>query len=109
MQTFELVLVGGGLLFVLLAIPLVQRRIPPNLFYGLAIPRTLNNPRVWYDTNAYSGKWLLVVVGVIAIAAVVFAQAPNLTVDSYLRACAAVIIASFGIAFWQTWRYASKT
>lgn len=109
MQTLELLYVGGGLLLALISIPLVQRRIPPNLFYGFRIPRTLNDPRMWYNANAYSGKRLFVVGIVIAIAALFFAQAPNLTLDSYALACSAVIFAGLGIAIWQSWRYASKT
>src|SRR5579875_1055107 len=48
-----------GMLCVVLAIPLLQRRVPPNLLYGFRTPKTLRNEAIWYQANAYAGKPLL--------------------------------------------------
>jgi len=44
----------------LLAIPLIQRRIPPNPLYGLRVPATYRDDQVWYDANAASGRDFLI-------------------------------------------------
>ena len=43
-------------LLVLLAIPLILRRVPPNPLYGLRVPATYKDEQVWYDANAASGR-----------------------------------------------------
>ena len=43
-------------LLVLLAIPLILRRVPPNPLYGLRVPATYKDDQVWYDANAASGR-----------------------------------------------------
>jgi hypothetical protein len=48
-----------GLFWLALALPLVQRRIVPNGWYGFRVPRTLNSPERWYAVNAYAGRHLL--------------------------------------------------
>lgn len=48
-----------GMLCVMLAIPLLQRRVPPNPLYGFRTPKTLRNEAIWYQANAYAGKTLL--------------------------------------------------
>ncbi|WP_082629249.1 SdpI family protein [Chthonomonas calidirosea] len=48
-----------GILCAALAIPLIQRRVPPNRLYGFRTPKTLRNESIWYQANAYAGKTLL--------------------------------------------------
>jgi uncharacterized membrane protein len=45
-----------GLLLVALSVPMMLRRVPPNDFYGLRVPATIRDERVWYDANAASGR-----------------------------------------------------
>jgi hypothetical protein len=45
-----------SVLLVLLSIPLILRRIPPNPLYGLRVPATYKDEQVWYDANAASGR-----------------------------------------------------
>jgi uncharacterized membrane protein len=42
------------------SVPLILRKIPPNLLYGFRTPKTLSNSRVWYEANAKGGKNLVV-------------------------------------------------
>ena len=58
---------GLGVLFIALAIPLIWRKVPPNHYYGLRVPATLADERVWYEANARAGRELLV-LGVLVIA-----------------------------------------
>jgi uncharacterized membrane protein len=49
-----------GLILVVLAIPLMLGWVPPNRFYVLRVPATLNNPSVWKDVHRVHGRHLLV-------------------------------------------------
>ncbi len=51
-----LLFVGSGLLLVGISIPLIQRRVKPNYWYGFRTRRTLSDPQIWYDVNAYAGQ-----------------------------------------------------
>ena len=44
--------IAGGALLTALSIPLIQKRIPPNPWYGFRVLQTLNNPALWYPANA---------------------------------------------------------
>ena len=52
----NLLLAGVGLLLVLIAIPMLLRRVPPNAFYGLRVPATYADVWVWYEANALAGR-----------------------------------------------------
>ena len=60
-----------GLLFVGLSIPLMRGRIPPNRFYGFRTPKTLSDPKIWYEINRVQGNDLFVAGAVIVISSVV--------------------------------------
>ncbi len=47
------------LIFVLVAIPLVLRKVPRNVLYGFRTPTTLKNDKIWYEANAYFGRGLI--------------------------------------------------
>jgi hypothetical protein len=49
----------GALVVIALALPLMQRRVPPNGLYGLRVSATLSDEWVWYEANAASGRDLL--------------------------------------------------
>ena len=51
-----LVHVSAGLLMAALAVPLMRRKVGPNALYGFRVRRTLDDPRVWYDANAFAGR-----------------------------------------------------
>ena len=47
-------------LFAILAIPLILRKVPRNVVYGFRTCATLADDFVWYETNAYFGRGLVV-------------------------------------------------
>jgi uncharacterized membrane protein len=49
----------SGLLIIVLSLPLVFRKVPPNSFYGLRVPATLKDEWVWYEANAKAGRDLI--------------------------------------------------
>lgn len=50
---------SGSILMILLSLPMIFRRVPPNPLYGFRTRATLSDPDLWYAANAYAGKWLL--------------------------------------------------
>lgn len=60
--------VASGALFIALSIPLILRKVKPNIWYGFRTPRTLSDGELWYDANQFGGKALLV-AGLVMIVA----------------------------------------
>jgi uncharacterized membrane protein len=100
--------IGAGLLLIAISIPLIQRRVKPNPWYGFRTPTTLKNETIWYEVNAHSGKRLLLAGIVVVIAALVFALIPNLTIDVYAILVALVLGVSITIGLLQSFRYLSR-
>ena len=84
--------VGTSALLMVIAIPLMLRRIPPNALYGFRTPQTLRNPELWYEINAYAGRRLLVAGGVGVVAAIALYGWPGWTVDAYALVYMAVVV-----------------
>jgi hypothetical protein len=103
MMTILLLYTVSGLLLMGLAVPLIQRKISPNGWYGFRIPRTLNDPKVWYRANAVAGRWLFATGLVTVIAAVVLAFLP-LSLDAYSLLCTAVISVMLLVTLIQSFR-----
>ncbi len=73
MLAIMLLYVGVGIMFAVIAVPLIQGRVRPNSWYGFRTPKTLGNKRVWYAANSYSGRCLFLAGVVIALSAMVLA------------------------------------
>ena len=81
-----------GLIFVVLAIPLLRRKVGPNHLYGLRVDETLENESVWYEANARSAKDLIWVgVGTIVISSGLF-LIPWRDPDHYVLVCCALLL-----------------
>jgi len=105
MATILILYVVLGLLMVVLAVPLIKRKVKPNGLYGFRLPQTLNDPDVWYAVNAHFGRRLLVTGMATTLAALLLYRLPGLDVDSYAWALLAVFVLFFGVGVVQSWRY----
>src|SRR6266513_2997010 len=47
-------------LFIVLAIPLMLRKVRPNVLYGYRTRATLTDEALWYDANAHFGRGFLI-------------------------------------------------
>jgi hypothetical protein len=105
-MTFLLALyAGAGLLLTLLSIPLIQRRVKPNPWYGFRVRQTLENPDTWYAVNAHAGKRLLWVgIGAIIIAGGLY-LIPGLDLGLYALLCAIIILGLLAASLVQSFRY----
>jgi hypothetical protein len=50
---------GIGAVLTLSSLPLVLRKVPPNPFFGIRMPRAFRSRADWYEINAFGGKCLL--------------------------------------------------
>ena len=48
------------LLLILLSVPMVMGRVPPNVLYGFRTLRTLSSPQLWYEANRRAGVNLII-------------------------------------------------
>jgi hypothetical protein len=60
-----------GVIFVVVGIPLAQRRVPRNAWYGYRIRTTLRDDAVWYPVNERSGRHLVVLGGALIFVALI--------------------------------------
>lgn len=105
METILVLYIILGLLMVVIAVPLIKRKVKPNGLYGFRVPQTLNDPEVWYAVNAHFGRRLLVTGVATTLAALLLYRLPGLDVDSYAWALLAVFVLFFGVGLVQSWRY----
>jgi uncharacterized membrane protein len=100
-----LLFVGAGLLLIVISIPLIQRRIKPNYWYGFRTKCTLNNPDLWYEVNAYAGKRLLISGLITTLAAIGLYFVPGLTIDGYALSVMSFALVPLVIGLWQSFQY----
>ena len=103
--TLLIMFIGSGLLLIIISVPLIQRRIPPNIWYGFRIPQILNDPKLWYPVNEYGGRGF-VWIGVITIVTALGLYFPLYNIlDLYASVCAVVMLVSLTVHIILTFRY----
>ena len=84
---------GMGLLVILICVPMILERVPPNNWYGFRTPRTLSDPNVWYPANRIAGQYLAVAgTGIVLTTLVVFLFQKSLPPNT-----ASIILLSFSL------------
>ena len=96
---------ASGLVLTVLALPLIAEKIKPNPLYGVRLQQTFDDPVVWYATNKYFGKRLLVVGLVILVASTGLYFWPGISLDAYSLILLGIFMIVFGIAMVQTLMY----
>ena len=71
-----LVILAAAVVMALVAVPLALGRVPRNRLYGIRTRRTLADDAVWYDTNAYGGRGLIVASTVTVVVIAVLGALP---------------------------------
>ncbi|MDA0748402.1 MAG: SdpI family protein [bacterium] len=101
-----------GLLFIGLAIPLIQRKIPPNGFYGFRTQKTLASTEAWYNGNQYSGKTFLVAGAVVFLSGIVFLilqlSGVALPINLALNIHLGLLLFSVAASLFASYRYIKK-
>jgi uncharacterized membrane protein len=104
-NVLTMIYTAGGILLILLSIPLILRRIPPNPVYGFRVQWTMGDPELWYAVNAYTGKWLSLVGASSILGAIGFLNIPGITLLGYALACLLLFLVVFVLALLQSMRY----
>jgi hypothetical protein len=110
-QTMTMLLVMyvcSGALLCAISIPLVLRKIGPNPLYGFRVRQTLEDPRVWFDVNAYAAKGLFCVGLINVITSLVFWEIPSLGVAGYALSCVAVFAVALTVNVVLSFRYLGR-
>lgn len=95
-----------GLLLAGLAVPLIARRVPPNNVYGFRVPQTLNDPALWYRTNAFAGYLLLAAGVILALAALgLRLWFPDMSFSRYATICSLILLGLVLVSFLVSWLY----
>jgi uncharacterized membrane protein len=100
--------VAAGLVLSATSIPLILRKIGPNPVYGFRVKQTLEDPKVWYEVNAFAGKGLLIDGLITVIAAIVLAAVPGISVDRYAISVMVLVFLALGITLIASIRYLSR-
>jgi uncharacterized membrane protein len=62
----SLIFSGVGVVFIGLGIPLFQKRVPPNTWYGCRTTKSLSDERIWYAVNRTTGQDMIL-TGILTI------------------------------------------
>lgn len=88
-----------GILEIVLSIPLILEKVPPNWLYGFRTRKTVSSGgRTWYDANKFAGK-SLTVAGILTVLAggILLWMEPVITSQSIERiSVLTIFIALFG-------------
>src|SRR5215204_3572903 len=105
-MTFILILyVSLGLLSAALAVPLMRRKIAPNSLYGFRVRRTLEDPKVWYEANAFAGRCLFGFGIVTAIACLALSFLPAIDPVVYAIACLVIVLVGLAVSLILSFRF----
>lgn len=104
---FLILAILTGILFIGLGVPLALRKVSPNHWYGLRIPATLSNEKVWYEANEHCGKhFILIGIGIIIVAIILDVLVAAI-LTKVLFWSGLVLISTFHMVFHQ-WRHANR-
>ena len=95
-------------LFVLLSIPLVLRKVKPNVLYGFRTRATLADETLWYEANAYFGIRFIAACLVSALAALFLARPGLLTPETFLPVSVVLLGAPVAVAGVMTSRFVAR-
>lgn len=70
MRPASIIALMAAVTLFIIGVPLMRRRVPPNPLYGLRLPGTMSDERIWYEVNSRGGRDILVVAAVLAAAAI---------------------------------------
>ena len=93
---------------ILISIPLVLRKIGPNVVYGYRTRATLSDPALWYEANALFGRRLIAACLVSALAALFLARPGLLAPDAFLPVSVVLLGAPVAVAGVMTSRLVAR-
>lgn len=94
---------------VLIALPLVRRRVKRNAWYGVRISESYKSEDRWYEINEYGGRLLIYWAALIALlsASGLFIEREHWPL--YSAVSTSIMLAGLGGVIVKIFRYAAKT
>ena len=108
MSVFEkglITILGCTLIFVLLSIPLILRKVPRNIAYGFRTRATLSDDFVWYEANAHFGRGLLIASVISAVAVLLLYLSQGISPGFFLKASIVALVAPPLVAVFAASRF----
>ena len=99
---------GLGLLILLLCLPLIYRKVPMNLFYGIRIPAAFKSDEHWYEINEYGGALMAKWSALIFAAGLVGFFLPDDSLHLYARIAPIIVCLGLGLPIFRTVRWAQS-
>jgi uncharacterized membrane protein len=93
------------IIFIIIAIPLILRKVPRNVIYGFRTRATLKDDFVWYEANAYFGKLFLISSFVSALLIVYFYFLDIVSMQKFINVSIAVLVVPPMVAVLLTLRF----
>ncbi len=93
---------------VLVAQPLIRRKVPRNPWYGVRIPASLASDEAWFDLNAYGGRALRLFGVLLATTATAGLCVPRAHWVTYNLVALVVIGAGLATCVFVVLRYAKS-
>ena len=97
-----------GVLLVALGWPMAARRVRPNRWYGLRVPATFADERVWYDANAVAGRDMMLLGVTIVLVALGLPLFVNLPLPVYTGICSGILGVGAIIMTVRSWLLANR-
>jgi uncharacterized membrane protein len=104
----ELLFAGLGVLLVVIGWPLARRRVTPNRWYGLRLPATFADERVWYDANALAGRDLVALGVLLVVVSLGLPAVAGLRGSGFAIVAAAVTVVGSMVITVRGWRAANR-
>ncbi len=83
METLRITFAVVSVLMIVSSIPMMLRMVPPNPIYGFRTRKTMSDPEIWYEMNAYGGRLRFIWGIVMAAGVFVVERIPGIDVDGY--------------------------
>jgi uncharacterized membrane protein len=100
-----LIFAGLGLLYIVLSIPMIQRRVRRNPWYGFRTRKTLSNDRIWYAANEHSGRMLFFTGLVTLFSAILMTPLGFFSQETYALVCTIVMVATLVYTTYLSFKY----
>lgn len=94
----------AGIVFILISIPTILEKVPPNAWYGFRVAKTHSDERIWYAANRVMGIDLLLAGLAIVIGTLLTAKLVRWNRRQANRICFSIfllsLLAALAHGFW---------
>src|ERR1017187_8333082 len=98
----------AAIIIIAVSVPLIQRRVKMNHWYGVRIPAAFASDEAWFDINHYGGRLLLFWGLAIAATAMVGALLEKKDWMTYNWTALVIILGGLAFVVAKTFEYARK-